>query len=147
LGSPQEVLSSPARSAIARLVGFENLLRCEAVSEHPEQGTMSCRITGTEVVLEAPLTRVQGSAIAVGIRAGDILLAVERPVGISARNVLLGTIDSLEQRGVLVRVLLHVKGANFEAHVTPGAQVALDLTSGKKVWLVIKTYSCHLLSS
>jgi molybdate transport system ATP-binding protein len=145
-GSPQEVLTTPARNAIAQLAGFENLLKCEVVGEHPEQGTMSCRVSGTEVVLEAPLTRITGPQITLGLRAGDILLASERPKGISARNVLMGTIESIEHRGVLVRLLLNVSGAKFEAHVTPGAQVSLGLTGGKNVWLVIKTYSCHLLS-
>ncbi len=145
-GAPQQVLSSPARNSIAQLAGFENLLKCDVVSEHPEQGTMSCRIAGSEVVLEAPLTRVAGSRVIVGLRAGDILVAIERPKGISARNILQGTIESVEQRGVLVRLLVHVNGARFEAHVTPGAHLSLGLTGGKTIWLVIKTYSCHLLS-
>ena len=106
---------------------------------------MSCRISGTEVALEAPLTRLQGRTCTLGIRAGDILLAAERPTAISARNILQGRVESVEQRGVLVRLLVNVNGAKFEAHVTPGAQVALNLTGGRNVWLVMKTYSCHLL--
>ena len=81
------------------------------------------------------------------MRAGDILLAAERPRGVSARNVLLGRIESLEQRGVLVRLFVNVNGAKFEAHVTPGARIALGLSGEKNIWLVIKTYSCHLLSA
>ena len=146
-GLPHEVLTSPARQPIAQLAGFENLLQCEVVSEHPEQGTMSCRVTGTEVVIEAPLTRLPGPVVMLGIRAGDILLATDQPKGISARNVLLGRIESVEQRGVLVRLLMNVRGAKFEVHVTPGAQVTLGLSGGKSLWLVIKTYSCHLLSA
>jgi molybdate transport system ATP-binding protein len=146
-GAPQQVLNSPARNSIAQLAGFENLLQCEIVSEHPEQGTMSCRISGTEVSIEAPLTRVTAQPLVLGIRAGDILLAAEQPHGISARNVLLGSIESIERRGVLVRLLVNVRGAKFEAHVTPGAQIALGLSGGKKIWLVIKTYSCHLLNA
>jgi hypothetical protein len=36
-------------------------------------------------------------------------------------------------------------GVRFEVHLTPGAQESLDLREGNTVWLVIKTYSCHLL--
>lgn len=146
-GAPQEVLTSPARNAIAQLAGFENLLECEIIREHLEQGTMSCRVAGTEVVLETPLTHVTDLHVVLGVRAGDILLASERPRNISARNVLLGVIETMEQRGVLVRLLVNVNGARFETHVTPGARLALGLSGGKNVWLVIKTYSCHLLSS
>jgi molybdate transport system ATP-binding protein len=146
-GSPQEVMTAPVRNTIAQLAGFENLLKCEKISDHPDQGTMTCRISGTEVAMEAPLTRVAGREVTLGIRAGDILIAAERPQEISARNVLLGRVEAIEIRGVLVRLLVNVKGAIFEAHVTPAAQVALRLSGGKSVWLVIKTYSCHLLSS
>lgn len=146
-GPPHEVLGSPSRNAVAQLAGFENLLQCEVMGDHPDQGTMSCRIAGTEVVLEAPLTRVESPKVVLGIRAGDILVSAERPRGISARNILQGTIGSLEQRGVLVRLLVNVGGANFEAHVTTGAQISLGLTGGKAIWLVIKTYSCHLLNA
>ncbi|ABF40879.1 Molybdate ABC transporter, ATPase subunit [Candidatus Koribacter versatilis Ellin345] len=146
-GTPHEVLATPIRNTVAQLAGFENLLRCEIVSGHVDQGTMSCRIAGTEVLLEAPLTQMQSKTCTLGIRAGDILLAAERPTAISARNILQGRVESTEQRGVLVRLLLNVNGAKFEAHVTPGAQVALNLSGGRSVWLVIKTYSCHLLET
>ena len=146
-GTPQEVLTSPARNSVAQLAGFENLLDCETHDEHPEQGTMSCRVAGTEVVLEVPLTRVAGHSLKLGIRAGDILLAGERLKAISARNILQGKIEALETRGALVRVLVNVGGAHFEAHVTPAAQLALGLAGGKTIWLVIKTYSCHLLTN
>jgi len=39
--------------------------------------------------------------VQVAIRAGDILLATERPHGLSARNVMEGRIVSLEQRGTM----------------------------------------------
>lgn len=146
LGPPEQVLRAPARSSVAQLAGFENQLRCHVVSEHPEQGTMTCRIADTEVTLEAPLTRISGNELLLGVRAGDILIANEQPRGISARNVLRGTIESVETQGVMVRLLVNANGAKFEAHVTPGAQVALRLSGGKSVWLVMKTYSCHLLS-
>ena len=145
-GPPQEVLSTPERHAVAQLAGFENQLRCRVTAEHPEQGTMTCRIADTEVTIEAPLTRVAGEVV-LGVRAGDILLASEQPRGISARNVLRGTVESVERRGVMVRLLVNAGGAKFEAHVTPGAQIALGLSGGKSVWLVIKTYSCHLLNA
>lgn len=147
IGDPQQVLTSPVRHSIAQLAGFENLLQCEIISEHADQGTMSCRVADTELSVEVPLTRVVSKKVVLGIRAGDILVAGERPQEISARNVFLGSIESIERRGGLVRLLVNVKGALFEAHVTPGAQIALRLSGGKNVWLVIKTYSCHLLTA
>src|SRR2546430_15403693 len=36
-------------------------------------------------------------------------------------------------------------GVIFVVHVTPGAVRALELTAGRRVWLVLKTHSCHLV--
>lgn len=144
-GTPHQVLAAPERHSVAQLAGFENVLECEVREEHRAQGTMSCRVSGTDVVVEAPLTRLDGTQVRLGIRAGDILLATQRPSGISARNVLPGTVESIELQGVLVRVFVNTDGARFEAHVTPGAMETLGLRQGSSVWLVIKTYSCHLM--
>jgi len=36
-------------------------------------------------------------------------------------------------------------GVMFLAHVTPGAVRSLELESGRKIWLVLKTHSCHVV--
>ncbi len=144
-GLPQEVLQRPHLESVAQLAGFENTFDCQTVSEHPEQGTMTCRIAGSTVELEVPLTRMdRGKGLRVGIRAGDILLASGPPQGLSARNVIAGKIASLEQRDVTVIADVDC-GARFVVHVTPGARQSLGLQPGAAVWLVVKTYSCHVL--
>ena len=99
---------------------------------------------GTE--LEVPLSSTQpDDLVKIAIRAGDILLAIEEPRGLSARNVIQGTIESIEARGP-VEVLRVRAGALFQVHVTPGAMRALQLAVGKPVWLVVKTHSCHVVT-
>ena len=106
---------------------------------------MSCRIADSEIDLEVPLSRIDGSRpVRVGIRAGDILLASSQPAGLSARNVFPGTIESLKQRDVMVIAMVNC-GAKFEVHITPAAREAMKLSSGAGVWLVIKTYSCQVM--
>ena len=96
--------------------------------------------------IETPLVRAEaGSHLRVGIQAGDILLATENPRGLSARNILPGTIRRLEQRDGMVSASVDCSGVEFEVHVTLAAQEALSLAPGKNVWVVIKTHSCHLL--
>jgi ABC-type molybdate transport system ATPase subunit len=36
-------------------------------------------------------------------------------------------------------------GVEMEVHLTLAANAALQLSPGREVWLVIKTYSCHLM--
>jgi len=106
---------------------------------------MRARLSGSKAELEVPLGYAAvGNRIHVAIRAGDILLATQKPEGLSARNVLEGVVDSLEARGSTVVCRVNV-GAMFLVHVTPGALRILELSAGQRVWLVIKTHSCHLV--
>jgi molybdate transport system ATP-binding protein len=146
-GPPHDVLNRPQSETVAQLAGFENIFECSAIGAHPEQGTMTCRIAGSALDIEVPLVRVNASLpLRVGIRAGDILVASAAPRGLSARNVLAGTITSLQQRGVTVIAKVDC-GAEFEVHLTPGARQSLQLEPGSQVWLVVKTYSCHVLQN
>ena len=144
-GSPHEVLQRPQSESVAQLAGFENIFDCSMTGSHPEYGTMTCRIAGSTLDLEVPLVRVNVSLpLRVGIRAGDILLASSKPQGLSARNVVDGTITSLEQRDMKV-IAVVTCGPAFEVHLTLGARESLQLKPGARVWLVVKTYSCHVL--
>ena len=144
-GSPYEVLQRPQSETVAQLAGFENIFECKFVADHPEQGTMTCRVAESAVELEVPLSRIDRTRpMRVGIRAGDILLASSAPQGLSARNVFAGTITALEQRDVMVIARVNC-GAEFEVHVTPAAREELQLAVGGKVWMVVKTYSCQVM--
>jgi molybdate transport system ATP-binding protein len=153
-GTPHEVLSAPLQETVAQLAGFENIFDATVESVHDDRGTMLCRImtscppAGREdrsVLLETPLIRAEsGSGLRVGIRAGDILLAVATPVGLSARNILAGRLSSLERRDMIISARVDC-GVEVEVHLTLAARDALDLAEGRQVWLVIKTHSCHLM--
>jgi molybdate transport system ATP-binding protein len=144
-GQPHEVMHAPRLETVAHLAGFENIFDATVVALHEDRGTMACRLGGA-VELETPLVRAEvGSRLRVGIRAGDLLLATEYPHGLSARNVLPGTIRRLEQRDVIIAALVDCGGTEFEVHVTLAARDALQLGAGKSVWVVVKTHSCHLM--
>ncbi len=144
-GLPQNVLGRPQSESVAQLAGFENIFQCSVSALHPELGTMTCRITGSGANLEVPLVRLhQQQPVQVGIHAGDILLATRAPQGLSARNVLEGTIMSLQQQDVTLIAIVDC-GVKFAVHLTPGACESLHLQTGTHVWMVVKTYSCHVL--
>ena len=146
-GTPHEVMTAPIHETVAQLIGFENIFDAVVDAVHPARGTMTCRVAGEGgvLMLETPLVRGGvGSALRVGIRAGDILLATAPPIGLSARNVIPGRIKSLEQRDVIVSARVKCR-VEMEAHLTLAARDSLQLGPGKEVWLVIKTHSCHLM--
>lgn len=144
-GAPREVLDAPRRRRLAEAAGFENLLGAEVLDLREADGVMRVRLTGSNAELEAPLAHAApGDRVKLAIRAGDILVATERPRGLSARNVLPGKILSLEPGGALAVARVDC-GATFIVHLTPGACRALGLAAGQNVWLVLKTHSCHLV--
>jgi molybdate transport system ATP-binding protein len=148
-GTPHEVLGAPLQESVAQLAGFENIFDATVWLVHEDRGTITCRLpgkpNGTFVLLETPLIRAKaGTLVRVGIRAGDILLAITKPEGLSARNVIAGQIVSLERRDMKIAARVNC-GVEMEVHLTLAAKDSLHLDPGKEVWLVIKTYSCHLM--
>jgi molybdate transport system ATP-binding protein len=145
-GQPHEVMHAPRLETVAHLSGFENIFDTTVLALHEARGTMTCRLGNGEVELETPLVNAEvGSRLRVGVRAGDLLLATVEPHGLSARNVLPGTIRRLVQRDVIISAMVDCSGTEFEVHFTLAARDALELGAGKRVWVVVKTHSCHLM--
>src|SRR5437763_11305661 len=115
-GTPHEVMTAPRQELVAQLAGFENIFDAIVIAAHEDRGTMTCRLSGSHIELETPMVRADiGTMLRIGIRAGDILLATVRPQGISARNLIPGTLVSVEQRDV--RVIAKVDcGVEMEIH-------------------------------
>jgi molybdate transport system ATP-binding protein len=145
-GHPMEVLDAPRQEIIAQLAGFENLFDATISSVHEGRGTMMCALSGSALALEVPITQTQpGTPLRVAIRAGDIMIARTHPNDISARNVFQGTLAALRTEGhsAIARV---EAGRTFQVRLTEGSRADLKLQAGDQVWLVIKTYSCHLVA-
>lgn len=146
-GAPRAVLDAPSSVALAQTAGFENLLHAVVLEKRPEDGVMRVSLSLSRCELEIPLGSAPvGTSVQLAIRAGDILLATEPPRALSARNILAGKLEALEARGSLV-VAQVTAGVRFTVHLTPGAVRSLQLSPGAEVWLVLKTHSCHLVST
>jgi molybdate transport system ATP-binding protein len=144
-GTPHEVMSAPHLETVAQLAGFENIFDATVLAAHEGRGTMVCQLSGSKVELETPLVRADvGSRLRIGIRAGDVLLASVAPSGLSARNIIPGRMTSLAQRDVIVVAKVNC-GVEMEVHLTLAARDSLQLQTGREVWLVVKTHSCHLM--
>ncbi len=156
-GQPHEVMRAPRLETVAHLSGFENIFDATVKTLNEARGTMTCELTNVQsanrdmqtnaVELETPLIRADiGSSLRIGVRAGDLLLATEHPHGLSARNILPGTIRRLAQRDIIIAAIVDCGGTEFEVHLTLAARDALQLAPGTSVWVVVKTHSCHLLA-
>ena len=150
-GAPVDVLGQPGQAAVARLVGVENLFRMRVDSRHPRDGTMRLSGGGADAGfrLEAPLDGGEnGSAreewVTVGIRASDIILALEEPAGSSARNRIAGTVAGVAPRPPGYMVDLDC-GVMLRCQVTGASLEEMGIRAGQPLWAVFKASSCFLV--
>ncbi|TPN81556.1 molybdenum ABC transporter ATP-binding protein [Mesorhizobium sp. CU2] len=88
------------------------------------------------------LARAVGAPIRLRIRARDVMVATEKPTGLSALNILPGTIVSMKPgEGPEVEIGIDCDGAVVIARITEQSRQGLQLKLGSKVFAVIKTVS------
>lgn len=82
-----------------------------------------------------------GSAVRLRIRARDVALAVERPSGISIRNILHGTVTAIaaEENSAYAEILVDIGGAGVRARITRASVEGLGLHRGKAVFVLVKS--------
>ena len=145
-GEPHRVLSDPGVFALAD-EAFENVL--PARHARREAATSVLRL-GEEaggvplITLAAPAE--VGAELLVGLPSSEIVLATERPAGLSARNVLPARVEAIrasEGWGLVVtRLAADLPPISVEVVETTPA--SLGIGPGSEVFLVIKATSCRL---
>ncbi len=82
-----------------------------------------------------------GSSVRVRIRARDVALATQRPVGSSIRNVLAGTLSEIRSDPATpyAETLVDIGGARLRARVTREAVAELGLVEGRPVFALVKS--------
>ncbi len=145
-GAPHEVLNEPRHETVAQLAGFENFFDARVAAGRERHGVMTCQLDGSQVKLEVPYAPMEpDSPVRIAVRAGDILVATERPSSLSARNIIPGRLMAMDRAGTIVVAKVDCGGARMTVNLTPSACESLSLQPGREVWLVIKTHSCHLV--
>jgi molybdate transport system ATP-binding protein len=149
-GRPEEVLARPEIFPVARAEGFENIL----------SGAVTAIDDGSAVVsIEPGLTLTvpgrglaPGDRVSVGLRAEDLILAVQPPAGLSAQIDLPGTLRDLRdadgEEGPVVLAIVELGRDRLPvvAAITRQAVRRLDLRPGMAVHLIGKTQACRLLA-
>jgi molybdate transport system ATP-binding protein len=144
VGPADAVLGGTTRGVLG-LEGEENIL--EGVLERPSEGGLRLRVTqGLSLWVPDSAELAVGARAAYAVLAEDILLSMGPLSGVSARNVLEGTVKRIEEAGVADRILLvEVEGVPFAVRVTEGAVRELRVAQGSRVFLAVKTSACRRL--
>lgn len=139
-GPAADVLSDPATAPVLGLREAGALLTAR-VAEHEVDGLS--RLDSPAGTLWLPqVSAAPGSALRLRILAQDVMLALTRPSGLSALNILPAVVQELRLGGgpgALVR--LSAGGETILARVTRRSATALDLKPGKPVFAVLKAVS------
>jgi molybdate transport system ATP-binding protein len=144
VGPADAVLSGVTRGLLG-VDSEENIL--EGSLERPVEGGLRLRVTeGLSLWVPDAADLAAGARAAYAVLAEDILLSVGPLTGVSARNVLEGTVRRSEEAGVGDRVLVvEVAGVPMAVRVTEGAVRELRVGEGSRVFLAVKTSACRRL--
>jgi molybdate transport system ATP-binding protein len=113
-----------------------------AVLRHDEQFGMTVLGSAAGEIRVPRLAMAVGAPVRIRIRARDVMIATEQPAGLSALNILPGTIVAIGPgEGPTVEIGIDCNGATVIARITEQSRQALKLRPGGKVFAVIKTVS------
>jgi molybdate transport system ATP-binding protein len=135
-GAPRETLWSRAVHSLSTHFEIENVLEVQCPADD-EGGHRVCTTSGLE--LEAPWPTRAGERWTLGIRAEDVLVSLDRPERISARNVLSGRVAAIDAQPDHQLVHVQAAGDRLTAKLTAEAVQELELRIGTPVYLVIKS--------
>jgi len=112
------------------------------VARHDDALALTMLGSGAGEIRVPRLDLPKGAPVRLRIRARDVIVATERPRGLSALNILPGRIAALGQgAGGSVEVRIDCNGTPVLSQVTRQSARALDLAPGRDVFAVVKTVS------
>lgn len=144
-GQPREVLADPELFSLSE-GGVENLLPCRVLA--PSDAGAVVRLGESVTVFTRSSALPAGAAALVAIPARDVILARDRPAGLSARNVAPCTVTALRTAGprAVARVALAPDVPELFVEISLEAYEELGLAPGLGAFAVFKASSCAVLS-
>jgi molybdate transport system ATP-binding protein len=113
-----------------------------AVLRHDEAFGMTVLGSAAGEIRVPFLAMPAGAPVRLRIRARDVMIATEQPTGLSALNILPGTIVAIEPgEGPTVEIAVDCNGATVLARITEQSRQMLKLGLGRNVYAVVKTVS------
>jgi len=143
-GVPKQVLRSSHAILQIPEEQFENVFTVTFVESDADAGRTKVRLSSGEELFIPFLQHSSDRPFQIRISADDIIVATQNPKGISAGNILPGTIrtiDLLEGQAMLTVFA----GEEFYVRLTAAAVSKLGLREDSRVFLIMKTRSFHLL--
>jgi molybdate transport system ATP-binding protein len=139
-GAPRETLWSQAVHSLSVQVGVENVVDVTCLENVGTASGSSRRVQTSEgLELETPWPLIPNEPLTIGIRAEDILVSLDKPSRISARNVCPGRVARIDTQSDDCLIHVEVGRDLLIARLTVGATQDLQLATGSNVYLIIKS--------
>lgn len=135
-GQPFEVLANYVHKPLMETDEIRNLLEMTVTSHNAERGSSDVTSGGVSFVLPH-ISAAVGARLTIDIPASEILLAIEKPVGLSARNIIAGKVVQIHHFGSRVIVKVDI-GMVLSVEIVEGTLAGLEIAVGKRVFLVMK---------
>jgi molybdate transport system ATP-binding protein len=138
LGPAAAVLSDPATAPLMGLADAGAILTVQIVA-HEDDGLTRLETAAGPIWLPR-LSAAVGQRVRIRVAAQDVILARQRPEGISALNILpVRVVDVQEGRGPGVLVRLDLGGESLLARITRRSARSLEIVPGAAVFAVVKS--------
>jgi len=135
-GTVEDVVSNPSNTSLLGLSGRVSVIRAEAVSPEETEGKVIIRDSR---MLIPTKTQKPGTKMRVTIHSDDITLSVKKPEGLSARNIIKGTVKNMDETpDGAVSILVDI-GIEVYATVTKTAVSELCIETGSEIYTILKT--------
>lgn len=146
-GEPRTVLTRPDVFPIAENEGFENILPGRLLETTADMSLVGLGDKGSNPALVVPRSSLaSGSRLLISVPANEITLAMERPVGLSARNIVPARVEDIQKMGTwrLISARVSENAPPIVVEVTAAAIEELHITPGTALFLIIKASSFTL---
>jgi molybdate transport system ATP-binding protein len=94
---------------------------------------------GGEILVVPSIPKPKGETVRIRIDSADVMLALSRPEGVSANNILPAVVAAIGECGVHADVQLQLREARLIARITRRSLERLALKPGTQVFAVIKS--------
>ena len=142
-GPPLDVLAAARSGRPGRLEGVRNTFEAVVIGGSEGGSTRLLLAQGPELIVPR-LDWPDGAKVIVSMLAEEVLLALGPVSGLSARNVIAGTVCRVLTNGDESEVLVQTGGLTWICSVVAPAAATLGLQPGVGVSIIIKARSCHV---
>lgn len=147
-GSPEALTSRPDLTWLRETAGLGSLFGATVVRLDASRGLAELALAGGTLLVPSR-SLGEGARVRVRIPAREVILATERPRGLSLHNVLSGRVSAIhgDASADHVTVQLAVGEIRLLAEVTRDAVVQLGLVTGMPLHALIKSVSIEVVAA